>query len=166
AHELTHVVQQSGPTANASHMNTATAPLVQRKGIGELWQEHVSEPYGNLKESAYQGLIDAVRKAQNTAFNEVRTAAALMPPGGREVASTLITIYEVMVNILWSAVYAIIGLIVGAGEAIVGMVKGLVQLLYTVGDLLIRFVYGFIDGGAAFDESAGELLTALKGMPA
>ncbi|MCP3143635.1 eCIS core domain-containing protein [Pyxidicoccus xibeiensis] len=157
AHELAHVVQQSG---------SASSPVVQRKGIGELWEEHVSKPYQSLKESAYGGLIDAVRKAQRAVFSELRAAIAPLPAGRRETLSTIITIFEETVNVLMAAVYAIIGILVGAGEAIVDLIKGVVSLLYAVMDLLVRFVYGFIDGGAAFDESMGQVLAALKGMPA
>lgn len=142
---------------------------VQRdSGVGAWWERNVSSTYRGLKEKAYTALIDSAHAFQRKAFDGLRTAATALPPSLQGPARELIGIAEETFEICMTVVYAVIGIRVGFGEGLVDVIKGLVQLLYTVADLLVTFLLGFFSGEAreAFGTHANEIVAAVKGLPA
>lgn len=163
-HELSHVAERMHSEPNEARVQTATTVDRDALDVGGWWKTHVSTKYSALKESAYQGLINAVRSAHDAAFNSLRAKAGTLSEPVRRLANGLIEILDVVWGAVFAVVLAVIGIVVGFVEGVVDMVKGLIGLLYTLISLLIKFFYGFVDQGQLFDEQVNQILDSLKNL--
>jgi hypothetical protein len=130
AHELTHVVQQGAASSSG---------LVQRS------------LYSDIKEKAYSGVISGVRKAKNSAMNGLRAMVPKLRPSLQNAALTMIYIAETCIEIVLAVIFGVIGIVVGFGEGIVDMVRGLGTLAYGVIKLQYDLVKGIFVGFEDFD---------------
>ncbi|WP_394834465.1 DUF4157 domain-containing protein [Pendulispora rubella] len=154
AHELTHVVQQG-----------VGERRIQRAPLGEVWSEYVSKPYQSGKEKVYSSLIDAYEGYRRGVIAAMRRTASQLSGRSRGAALEVVGILDAATKVTTTLAYAEVGILVGAGEGFVDLIEGIISLLYNVCDLVVRFFYGFIDHGQAFDERANEIVGALKGLP-
>ena len=152
AHELGHVVQQRGTGRRE----------VQRWS----WSEAVSKPYAAAKEKVYGAMISGLRAARNNSMNLLRARVPRLPPQYQAAANGLIYVLDAAIEILFMILFAVIGIVVGFGEGIVDLVKGLVTLGYGVLKLLYDLQIAQFDGAEALKSDLSFAWEAAKGLPA
>jgi Domain of unknown function (DUF4157) len=175
AHELTHVVQQTGPALSragqfsekgcasphdASHHVT---PQVSRQGqVSQLqrWS------WADVKGKAYEGMIAGIRKARDGMRNGLKAVAAKrLPASLYPTADAIIDIAVTVVELLVTIILAVIGIVVGFGEGIIGMIQGLVTLALGVIKILFDLITGIFDNFDAATQDLNNVLEALKNLP-
>lgn len=132
---------------------TAAAPQVARVTDEELamkeeWHEKSPEErqkimaagpkleYGAIKEGAYKAAIEGATALRKSLVARMRADAETMPPDMKEIALGEAEAVNDLLQIVFNFVFFVIGVIVGLGEGVVDLVKGLVNLLIVLLKLL------------------------------
>lgn len=193
AHEFAHVVQQQSPSRSSAAIltvgghsdahelaaNRAAHAAVQDSSAteggqgaaalaqaGPLQRPVVQRlSYAEIKESAYKGLVNAARKTTQASLSLLRSLASHLPANMQSGASTMIDIADVVIGAVFAVVLAVIGIIVGAGEGVADMVKGLVTLVLGVGKVLFDVISGFFTNFDAAKQDWNAIVEIFKGLP-
>jgi hypothetical protein len=187
AHELAHVVQQgsiSGPVGSAlrigetggAHESAAeraadqaategasAAPLLRAEQMRQPTLQRLS--YAEIKESAYKKLVEGARATTRVSLAALRQLASHLPASMQGGASTLIDIADVIIGAVFAVVLAVIGIIVGIGEGVVDLVRGLVSLVLGVGKVLFDVIKGIF---TSFDDAKQDwnaIVETFKALP-
>lgn len=142
AHELAHVVQQG-----------SISPTLQR------WS------YAEIKESAYKKLVETARAATRVSLSALRQLASHLPASMQGGASTLIDIADVVIGAVFAVVLAVIGIIVGFGEGVADLVKGLVTLVLGVGKILFDVIKGLFTNFDAAKQDWNSIVETFNALP-
>lgn len=173
AHELTHVVQQSGgfhvgkknETGGLPSLKPANHTLQQTAGQtqGECLQKL---SWAEIKEKAYEGMIAGIRSARDGMRNGLKSlAAAHLPASLFPIADGIIEVAVTDVEILISIIMAVLGIVVGFGEGIIGMIEGLFRLVFGVITLLYDLISGIFTNFDAAKKDLNAIWEALIGLP-
>ncbi len=147
AHELTHIVQQGGQTAVAQPM------LLQRYG------------YDDVKRDFYRGLISGLKTARSATISAMRGLVDFLPDNVKGIANRVVDVVDTVMDITIQLDLFVVGMVVGFGEGIVGMIKGLLSLGYSILKTLWHAISGFFTGFDPLKRDAAQFLAALVGLP-
>jgi hypothetical protein len=146
AHELSHVLQQ------------------RQNGQFEV-QRWAVPTWDEVRNAGYAYMIDGLRSLQREGIERLREWSATLSPRQQTLANGIITAVEGISGILIQLIFAVVGLVVGFVAGIVQMIVGLFELAIGILRGILLFLYGFIDGGAAFDEWAHGIIEAISNIP-
>lgn len=192
AHELSHVVQQTQPGSGAvrsTHRGdtversaTAAADRVSGGGVAAplvtvsgalLGREGTFDPLewlGNQakagKEAGYQWLIAQLRGLHQSGITRLRSFGEHLTGVQRAVFDTMVMSVDLTMTILEGLVYAVVGIVGGFATGIGQMIVGLIRLVLGVAEGILKFLYGFIDGGREFDVWVGRVGRTIAAIPA
>jgi Domain of unknown function (DUF4157) len=185
AHELAHVVQQQ----SAPHFTESSPHLARQLDSSELQGDagaveppatqlavpkltsRAPQPmlqrlsYAELKEDAYKAMIETARTATQATIALLRKGAALLPAILQPAANDLIGIADFIIGGNVAIALAVVGILVGAGEGVVDMVRGLVTLVLGTAKVLFDVISGIFNGFDAAKQDFNAIWEALKGLP-
>jgi hypothetical protein len=188
AHELVHVVQQSGATptsrieveAAASHSEhdaDAVARAIVHGGAVHplpgspisLARADAGQPekswWQRTKESVYTGITDYLDTTIRESIRIERQYATTVSPRWRSTVETLIDIHEEAANIGKSLILAIVSLVGGFLTGIGQLVMGLVRIVIGLGELILAFIQDAIIGGNRTERWITDFVNTLKALP-
>jgi hypothetical protein len=184
AHELTHTIQQqhvATPSISKLPIDSPTSPMERAAETGSQLANHAPQTsalvsrtpllqrfpssYAEAKAEVYKQIIYAARKANQASIALLRKAASYLPESVRPFADAIITIDDVVIGALIAVCLAVIGIVVGFGEGIVDLVKGLVSMIYGAGKLLFDVIMDIFTGGDRTQKDLHAVWEALKGLP-
>ncbi|NPD28921.1 eCIS core domain-containing protein, partial [Corallococcus exiguus] len=157
AHELTHVVQQSGGMGawGGGPSIHAAAP-----GVPQLlsWAE--------IRNSVFNGLIEGLRIARRAGISALRAGVSRLAPSMHRFANMLVDVVDGIAEVLTALILAVVGLITGFGEGIVEAVIGLIQLVLGIVEGLIRWLWSvFTMNPTHFNQWAERVGGTIAGIP-
>jgi len=150
AHELTHVVQQSGG-----------ASVVMREAAGPE-----QSLYDRTKWKVYRAIIAAFKKAKNVSMNAMRSQMDLVPPLLQSAVGTVLDVVDFVLDMVIALMLVIIGLAVGFTEGIVKLIDGLIHLLAGLIKLIFDWFMSLMGKPDAYVKDVNALAKAIAGMPA
>ncbi|WP_406335901.1 DUF4157 domain-containing protein [Streptomyces sp. NBC_00203] len=193
AHEVAHVVQQ-GPRAgdtgtprrttrrdgierSAEHAadravnGRQVGPLVAAPGLVVARDgafsplEWLGDQAKGAKEAGYRWLIDHLRALHRSGIARLTSYGAHLTGAQRVLWDVLVMDVDASLTILEGLVYAVVGIVAGFVTGILQMLVGLLRMLVGVVEAILLFLYGFIDGGKAFDEWASGVARTISLIP-
>ncbi len=175
AHELAHVVQQSGSAGRRATQSTETGVPLSHPSNRHIDQT-VSTPgqglrlqrwsWADIKEKAYDSMIAGIHKARDGMRNGLKSLAAQhLPASLYPVADSIIEGAVTVVEVLVTLILAVLGIVVGFSEGIIGMIKGLFDLGYGVIKLLTDAITGIFTNFDAAKQDLNAVWEALKNLP-
>jgi hypothetical protein len=183
AHELAHVVQQQSaprlkelpprldrqldsPELQAAAMEPAATQLAAAKLTSRSSQPMLQRlSYAELKEDTYKAMIETARNATQATIALLRKGAALLPAALQPEANDLIGIADFILGADVAIALAVVGILVGAGEGIVDMVRGLVALILGTAKVLFDVISGIFTNFDAAKQDFKAIWEGLKGLP-
>lgn len=153
-------------------MAPSPGPLVARDGSFRPvdWAESGMDWLGDkakaAKESGYKWMIAAIRDLHRSGIGRLRKYGDTLTVTQRAQFEVLVTAVDVIFTILEGLVYAVVGITAGFITGILQMVVGLVQIVLGVAEGILKFLWGFVDGGKAFDEWATRVVRTIAAIPA
>ncbi|MGW2724048.1 eCIS core domain-containing protein [Streptomyces sp. NPDC001492] len=182
AHEVAHVVQQGPQTGNTGTWQRtsrgdgtersaeqaagraargqrvgpltavrAPGPLVARDGVFSAL-EWLGDKATQTKEAGYHWLIERLRALHRAGIARLMSYGDRLTGTQRTLWQGIVGAVDMTMTILEGLVYAVVGIVAGFVTGILQMLVGLLRMLVGVCEGILRFLYGFIDGGKAYDE--------------
>jgi len=150
AHELAHVVQSQA----SSSTGASAAPLLRvtdeeldarhewnQKSPEERQRILASGPtYREVKDAAYQALIDSSGASREAAVATLRARAGALPAAAQGPAGHLVDVVADALQVISDMLFFDLGAAIGFTEGIVGMAIGLVKLVAAIVALAVHYV--------------------------
>ncbi|MCX5357753.1 DUF4157 domain-containing protein [Streptomyces sp. NBC_00124] len=195
AHEVAHVVQQTprggntGPWQRTSRGDSAersaehaadlavrgrrAGPLIAAPAPGLLLArdgvftplEWLGDKATQMKEAGYHWLIERLRELHRAGIARLMSYGDRLTGTQRILWQGIVGAVDTTMTILEGLVYAVVGIVAGFGTGILQMLVGLLRMLVGVCEGILRFLYGLIDGGKAYDAWASDVARTISLIP-
>lgn len=146
-------VSNSGATV--ARTSLASGPVLQR----------FPTSYAEAKTDFYKGLIQAARKGNNASIALLRRGATHLPESLQGIAGSLITIDDVTIGAITAVGLAIVGIVVGFGEGVADLIKGVCTMIYGAGKLFYDLFKDLFTGSDSAKKDLVAFWEAIKGLP-
>jgi hypothetical protein len=191
AHEVAHVTQQrpvegahltttrSGDDFERSAESAATQAtrggqigylpitsniLVAREGSFNPL-DWIGSEIDQVKEAGYKKLIAAIRELHRAGIGKLRAYGSGLSEADRATFDGIVEAVDLTLTIFEGLIYAVISITAGFLTGIIQTVIGLIRLLAGVAEGILKFLWGFIDGGKAYDSWAAGVLKIVRAIP-
>jgi hypothetical protein len=160
AHELSHVVQQSGADAGAPAGGHGLLQRIPMEGLPfrtELANEQMrqrdkeragveprSVPWEEIKKAGFDWLIEQATALRESYIAGLRERASYLPAALQPAAQGFIGVVAADVRLLVDLVFFDLGLIVGLGEGIVQTVVGILHIIVKILEVAWHYVLATI----------------------
>ncbi|MCG2622417.1 DUF4157 domain-containing protein [Arthrobacter sp. I2-34] len=150
----------------------SAGPLLARDGTfrpvdwAESGMDWLGQKAVSAKEAGYKWMIAAIRDLHRSGIGRLRKYGDTLTVTQRSQFEVLVTAVDVIFTILEGLVYAVVGITAGFITGILQMVVGLVQIVLGAAEGILKFLWGFVDGGKAFDEWATRVVRTIAAIPA
>lgn len=150
AHELTHVVQQSGG-----------APVLMREAAGPEQSLYV-----RTKWQVYRAIIAAFKKGKNVSMDALRSQLHRVPASMQVAVGTILDVLDFILDMVIALMLVIIGMAVGFAEGIVSLIDGILRLLGGLLKLIAHWFWALMGKPEAYLADVNALAAAIAGIPA
>ncbi|MFD1213816.1 DUF4157 domain-containing protein [Arthrobacter sp. GCM10027362] len=132
----------------------------------ESGMDWLGEKARAAKESGYKWMIAAIRDLHRSGLAKLRRYGENLTGTERSLFDVLVTSVDLTFTILEGLVYAVVGITAGFITGILQMVVGLVQIVLGAAEGILKFLWGFVDGGKEFNLWAAGVVKTISAIPA
>jgi hypothetical protein len=191
AHEIAHVIQQQ-PIAGAHCAATKSDDTFERSAESAADQairgglirdlpvsrtiliaregsfrplDWIESNIDAAKEYGYKNLILATRELHRSGIGRLRAFGSGLPEEDRSTFDAMVEAVDLTLTIFEGLIYAVVSISAGFVTGIIQTVIGLIRLLSSAAEGLLKFLWGFIDGGREYNAWAEGVLKVVRAIP-